>query len=53
MFEIVVSTAASIVTFVFGLIVVSTNNNLLDQFNNDPKQETKEVVLHYLSIFVM
>jgi RsiW-degrading membrane proteinase PrsW (M82 family) len=53
LFKIVVSAVASIVTFVFGLSVVSTDSNLLDQFDDDPKQAAKEVVLHYPAIFVL
>ena len=53
MFKIVASAVASIFTFVFGLIVVSTDSNLLDQFDDDPKQAAKEVMLHYLEIVVL
>lgn len=52
-FELVVSTVASLFTFAFGLIAVSSDNNLLDQFDDNPKEAAKEVMLNYPAIFVL
>ena len=49
----IVSTIAALVTFIFGLIVVSSDSELVDQFGEDPKQAVKDVVLNYPAIFVL
>jgi len=51
--ELVISTLVSIVVFIIGALLVSSDTKLLDEFSSDPKQAMKELVVNYPIIFIL